>query len=210
MVRVWITSFVFVAQKRVSFFQIFLFFLNFLKATTTSTIPTTITTTTLLTTMAFNSSYPGIALNYSKNDLINAGFRNVYDKFYSVPLTTLEILGLRNSCNSNSILCAAGGLSDSNILNLVSCANCYSVLTKTNTNSPRFVGSAYWYLTEGKSFGFSKLSSINQNTADYNDHNDEYRLSWHLDYKDIGGWRVGSIILLNLDNRYKKYIYIHP
>lgn len=124
-------------------------------------------------------------------------------------MRTSEILAIKNICNNKSILCAAGGKSGSDILNLVSCANCYSVLTMTNLNVPHYVGSAYWYLTQNKSFGFSKYSSINQNTADNNNHDDIYRLSWHLDHNH-GGWRLGNIIWLNSDNNYKKYIFIRP
>ncbi|CAF1023597.1 unnamed protein product [Brachionus calyciflorus] len=37
----------------------------------------------------------------------------------------------KSYCNSNSILCAGGGLADSNILGLVACGNCFQILTNT-------------------------------------------------------------------------------
>ncbi|RMZ97522.1 kinesin kif17, partial [Brachionus plicatilis] len=102
---------------------------------------------------------------------------------------------------SNSVLCAAGGLANSDNLLLISCANCQVVLTPTIINSPVFLGSAYWYLTDGKSFGFAPDSTVNQHNADTHDTSSPYRLSWHLsgiDSSENGRYFVRTITLDDL------------
>lgn len=117
-----------------------------------------------------------------------------------------ELENIKSQCSNNSVLCAAGGLADSDWLLLISCANCYAVVQPTAINSPMFVGSAYWYLTENLSFGFAPNSTINQNLGDIYDTSSPYRLSWHLN--GFGGWRLGNLTNLDGDNNYKKYILI--
>ncbi|CAF1140042.1 unnamed protein product [Brachionus calyciflorus] len=83
-----------------------------------------------------------------------------------------------NLCNQNSILCVGGGLVNSDILEIVSCANCQSVLTDTERDTPVFFGSAYWYRTPSRSFGFylSPVYFIYQFSADYSDFENPLRL----------------------------------
>ena len=90
----------------------------------------------------------------------------VYEQFYSHSTMSTDLDNARSQCNTTSILCAAGGLVNSDILDLVACGNCYAVLSPTTLNSPVFVGSVYWYMTAGKSFGFSPNSIITKNSAD--------------------------------------------
>lgn len=65
------------------------------------------------------------------------------------------------------------------------------VLEPTELNVPKHVDSVWWYMTPGKSVGFSKSAVIKQVRADtWHDSEDAFRLSWHLTGK--GGYRVGS------------------
>ncbi|CAF1081140.1 unnamed protein product [Brachionus calyciflorus] len=111
----------------------------------------------------------------------------------------------KSNCCSNSILCVGGGSADSVILNLVACGNCLQILTNTTVNIPNLVGSVYWYMTPGVSFGFSPIYSITQNSADTYNTSDPLRLSWHF---NSGGWRLGTLTSLDSDTRYKKYILV--
>ncbi|CAF0727637.1 unnamed protein product [Brachionus calyciflorus] len=175
--------------------------------TTTATIPTT--TTRSSTTITFSNNYPGLVNNYSISLLTYNGFRIVYEALYSHRLNSSDLTGLRNQCNLNSVICVGGSKVGSSILHLAACANCLSVLTETPLNSPRKVGSAFWHFTPKESFGFAPNSEINQNNADFSNHYDNSRLSWHID-RNGGGWRLGSIIYLNNDTSHKRYIFIRP
>ncbi|CAF1097323.1 unnamed protein product, partial [Brachionus calyciflorus] len=150
--------------------------------------------------------YPGLRTNYYLNNLISLGFTLIYDQFYSHATTSLELDNIKNQCNINSILCVGGGLVNSTILDVVSCAICRSVLTPTELNKPDYVGSAYWYMTSPYCFGFSPVYNISQDLADNIDIENPLRLSWHLDGN--GGWRIGKVMHLNSDQSYKKYIFL--
>lgn len=132
-----------------------------------------------------------------------------------------DLQNARNQCNTGSILCVGGGLNNSDILKLVSCADCYKVLTQTTFNQV-IIGSAFWYMAHGKSFGFSPNYNI-QDRDSYNIHNlwDQLCLSWNLN-NTKGGFRLGDIQSFNDNvygepnsdsnqnflNEYKKYIFI--
>ena len=135
------------------------------------------------------------------------GFTKIYDHTYDYITTDSEILDLRNRCNAGSVLCVGGGIRGDDNMRLVACGNCLSVLSVTVLNTPNYVGSAYWYYTPTKSFGFSPTSSINQNSCDYIESNNNFRLCWHTD-NNSGGYRLGNIINLNSDSSYSKYVFL--
>ncbi|RNA35267.1 kinesin kif17 [Brachionus plicatilis] len=140
------------------------------------------------------------------NDLTGSGFSLVYNQNYSHATSMSDLENIKSQCSSNSVMCAAGGLANSDNLLLISCAKCHAVLTPTEINSPVFVGSAYWYMTDGSSFGFSPDSTIYQGSADILDQSSPYRLSWHLN--GYGGWRLGNRTYLTSNNNYRKYVLI--
>ncbi|CAF0922766.1 unnamed protein product [Brachionus calyciflorus] len=162
------------------------------------------TITTITTTAAFYYN-SGLATNYSISSMINNGFEKVFDKFYSHQTNYSDIANATRNCNSNSIFCAGGGLINSDFLDLVACGNCFQILTNTTLNTPKLVGSVYWYLTPGKSFGFSPSFKITQATSDTYNESDPLRLSWHID-QPLGGWRLGSLTLN--DERYRKVLMV--
>ncbi|CAF0949249.1 unnamed protein product [Brachionus calyciflorus] len=141
------------------------------------------------------------------NHLIGLGFSLIYDYYYSHATSSVELDNIKSQCLADSIICVGGGLVNSDLLELVSCANCLSVLATTQLNNPIFVGSAYWYRTPSRSFGFSPVYYINQNYVDVvQDSNNPFRLSWYLGGE--GGYRLGSFVTLHLSQNYKKYIFL--
>ena len=151
---------------------------------------------------------PGLETNVNMKDLTNSGFRLVYNYIYNHITTRAEILSIRSQCTSSTTICVGGNRYDEIFLRLVACANCLSVTTETTLNSPQFYGRAYWYFTNGQSFGFAPTNVINQGNADVYDQSSNLRLSWHLDGVS-GGWRIGNVITLNSDTTYIKKIYLN-
>ena len=116
--------------------------------------------------------------------------------------TTAEILNVRSQCTSSTIICVGGNRYDETFLRLVACANCLNATHQTILNEPAYYRGAYWYFTDGLSFGFSPNYTINQYSADYFDHSSNLRLSWHLQGSD--GWRLGNALWLSNETFYKK------
>jgi hypothetical protein len=66
------------------------------------------------------------------------------------------------------------------------------VLKRTaRKNKPHEHNGAWWYFTDGRSFGFAPDSTIDQQIADIHNGDDPKRLSWHLE-GDQGGYRAGD------------------
>ncbi len=92
----------------------------------------------------FFNKVPGLTNNVNQNDLINMGFRMVYNYPYNHPTTSTEILNIRSQCSLNTLMCVGGSSIYNDLLLLVlACANCLSVTTQTIINQPIFSGSAY-------------------------------------------------------------------
>lgn len=58
------------------------------------------------------------------------------------------------------------------------------------------------------SFGFAPNDKINQTTADSYDKTDTLRLSWHLDLKFWGGYRLGNVFINPNEDKFDKYVYL--
>lgn len=151
----------------------------------------------------------------SIDDMKSQGYEIVYDVLYSSYGPTLaELNAIRLKCSDESVLCAGGAAVASDNLLLVSCGNCFAVLTETPLNKPVLNNGAYWYLTDKKSFGFSPSSNIKQDNADWYDCDkarkkctDDKRLSWWLSGR--GGARLGKISHHESSlNNYRKIIMI--
>lgn len=104
-------------------------------------------------------------------------------------------------------MCVGGNRPLDALLRVIACANCLNVTTQTLLNQPKFHGQAYWYFTANSSFGYSPTTTINQNSADNYDNSSNLRVSWHLD-KNVGGWRLGSLVWLNEDMIYYKKVFL--
>ena len=139
------------------------------------------------------------------DELINDGFKFVYDQLYSHVTTNQELYNIKTKCNNKeSIICVGGSDGLNTTLHLVSCGSCLEILTTAVLDKPRLVNGVWWHFTPDKSFGFAPSSSIRQYNYDCydcsncnNDYNicpDSNRLSWKL--SDVfnggnGGFRLG-------------------
>ena len=143
-----------------------------------------------------------LASNILIDELLNQGFKTVYDQLYSHQATGNELTNVKSQCNPNSIICD-GGADGYNTLLLVSCGSCLDIVTTTPENQPRLVNGAWWYFTPDKSFGFAPNSTINQIFVDKFDCDritwsyckDSNRLSWYLNddgWTGWTGWRLGT------------------
>ena len=128
---------------------------------------------------------------------------------YFTPADDLD--SINYNCTNTSVLCVGGSKSDSiDLLQIVSCGNCFSVLNKTIGN---FESGAYWYNSPSHSFGFSSNSTIQLNNCDISDCTrnpwnctSKNSICWHL--IGVGGWRLGSIVGLNTNTAYFKFIFL--
>lgn len=159
---------------------------------------------------SFAQYYPtGIVENISEQTLISNGWIKHYEQTYGTPIpdpeTTLKPTG------QYTIL--AGKSSGSNTITLAAAAPTSDVFTQTALNAPRLVNGSYWYYRPvdmgfgGGSMGFAESSTINQMTADTQSQDLNTRLSWHIVYTGIGGYRLGSIVGLNNSNDYIKQVW---
>jgi len=179
---------------------------------TTTTTPTTTTTKTTTTTTPF--IVIGIARNVSLSKMISSGYSLVSDQTYSYMTNSVEMSDFGKRCTSSSYMCLGGGRIGSDIMDLVGCGNCLTILKRTPLNTPTFNSGAYWYFSDETSIGFSDTNLIKQSSADtadcvngsFNSCLNEKKLSWHLG--SSGGWRLGKITELNSSTAYKKYILL--
>ena len=167
----------------------------------------------------------GTALTISSDQLVSFGYTLIYNKPYSWPTTTAEIVTIGKQCNLTSVICVATADLSGTLL-LAACGNCLAITTTTDLNSPMFVDGIWWYFTpgilfdklnlfknylnkklllKGVSFGFSPTMQIKQKDADLNSFLGQYRLSWHL--MGSGGWRVGLLVKV-YDEVHSKCIFI--
>lgn len=152
-----------------------------------------------------------LSYNIPIEELLDQGYENVYDFYYSLKTTSTELINIRSKCNNNSILCAGGSAVGSDSLILVSCGYCLSVLNETVPLRPVLNNGAYWYfsyVSGSSSFGFSPIFNIYQrNCDDYDNYQDNSTICWHINLA-VGGWRLGKIWNLDLSNTYKKLLYL--
>ena len=147
----------------------------------------------------------GIQNNVHVSKLTKNGYSYVYEKPYNHKTTSSEMDEINKSCLSTTNLCLGGRDSTNDVLLVVSCGLCSVVFTKTPKNTPNLHNGAYWYYTPDGSMGFSPNSTVNQTSADAFDQSNNQRVSWHLNVGS-GGYRLGSLNVLNNDSRYYKLI----
>ena len=140
------------------------------------------------------------------SNMLRQGYSQVYDYTYDHATTLTELSSILSNCRFNSILCVGGSSVSSDVMLLVSCGDCQSILTQTSLNNPTLINGAYWYMTSDKSFGFSDSSTISQNSCDTEGGN--FRICWHLS-GGSGGYRLGSLTGLNSEKNYRKLIFVY-
>ena len=150
--------------------------------------------------IAYIVSLSGFYTNIYTSFFATSGYSLIYNQTYNWATTSSEINSFRSQCTASSILCVGGG--DSSTITLAACGNCFVVTNQTVRNVPVLDSGVWWYYTSPYSFGFSQVSSINQNNADTYTDSSAYRLSWHLD-NNSGGWRLGDSISLYSETIFK-------
>lgn len=183
----------------------------------TSSTPISSTSSTFSFTLSqnksqnFNNSIKVYSLeqNITISEVIDQGYTVIYNYTYSHASTSFELNQIYKMCKTNTIICAGGSLINSNILLLLSCGNCKSILKEANINITLLDNGAYWYFTRNYGFGFAPNSTILLSTCDKFDTSNKLRLCWHLD-QNLGGWRLGSLVwFLNTNNNFSKYLFIY-
>ena len=151
-----------------------------------------------------------LAHNVSLESMKQQGYTVAYDYLYSHWTKYSKLNEIRSKCLPETLLCAGGAAAGSDILLLVSCGKCQSVLTPTPRDLPVLNNGAYWYFTEGDSFGYSPTQNIKQDDADWYDCEietnivsrtiknckDDKRLSW-----DISNYRGTTLITGSIQER---------
>jgi len=125
--------------------------------------------------------------------MISQGYTKVYDTLYSQLTTLTELNNILSICSVNSILCAGGAAVGSDNFLLVSCGKCQSILMPTPRDSPVFNNGAYWYLTNGLSFGFSNVYTIIQGNCDNYDYSNNLKLCWNMGCSVSCTYRLGKL-----------------
>jgi hypothetical protein len=116
-----------------------------------------------------------LAHNVPTSDLTNQGFKLIYFYPYSHTSYLDEFIQINSSCSINTFLCVGGKEEGSDSILLISCGKCSLIFTVTSLNMPNYVNGAYWYFNS-LSFGFSKISTINQTSCDANSLTDNNKL----------------------------------
>ena len=110
-------------------------------------------------------------------------------------------------------LCIGAREVGKDVLLVAAMAKRQDVLKRTSTSSEVHQSNGvYWYCCPGKSFGFSRHPRVDLRSADTEDQDGDYRLSWHLG-TDTGGWRAGmrKNLVRERGGRFEKLIfYLRP
>ncbi|CAF0892118.1 unnamed protein product [Adineta ricciae] len=130
------------------------------------------------------------------------GWLLVFDQPYSHRTRTEDLNQIAGICR-NDVLVAA---SFNKTISVAAVGPAKILTLNTTWNRPEQFGQVYWYRTNGKSFGFSPLSTIRQTSGDNEDLSSSLRLSWILD-QNTGGYRAGTTRLLTNDSIWRKVIY---
>lgn len=161
------------------------------------------------------SKVTGIAKDVSIKAMLSSGYWLVYNNTYGHISKSSEMDEIGKRCKGSTSLCLAGGETGSDNLNLIACGNCFIILQRKLINKPILDSGVYWHFNQGNSIGFSDTSLIRQAQTNIQDcdaslsscPNDNI-LSWRLDNSVAGGFRLGSIIWLNFDTNYRKYVFL--
>ena len=146
---------------------------------------------------------PGLVNNLSRSTLAKLGYQNVDERPSGSWTNFNSIFGQKTYCNAKTVLCFGGGLTDSDTISVLACANCFDITTiNTTLNQPLLFGQAYWYLSTAYSFGFAPNETISQNTGyDNFDPSNEQRVSIQFSSSNT---RVGRFIL---NQNFSTYFY---
>jgi hypothetical protein len=152
--------------------------------------------------------WEGVELNVSMDRLLKGGWKLHETMLYNQPTKTEHL-----DPGKGEWLCIGAREVGKDVLLVAAMAKRHDVLRRTTGPSDvNRSNGVYWYCCPGKSFGFSRHSRVDLRSADTEDTDGDYRLSWHLD-SDSGGWRAGmrKNLVREIGTRYEKVIfYLKP
>ena len=152
--------------------------------------------------------WEGVELNVSMDRLLKGGWKLHEAMLYNQPTKTEHL-----DPGKGEWLCIGAREVGKDVLLVAAMAKRRDVLRRTSGSTDlNQSNGVYWYCCPGKSFGFSRYPRVDLRSADTEDTDGEYRLSWHLD-SDSGGWRAGmkKNLVREAGTRYEKVIfYLSP
>jgi len=145
--------------------------------------------------------FRGVLLDLPEN-FLNEGWIKHYDAPYAHRTTLENLQGVPSS--AEYVFVGARGPSGRIALGAVGLR--HIVLNRTTENNTREDNGVYWYLRDGRAFGFAPNASINLSSADITTSEESERLSWLVDVGH-GGWRAGATKHLYEDSNWRKLLY---
>lgn len=148
--------------------------------------------------------WEGVEINVSMDRLLKGGWKLHETMLYNQPTKTENL-----DPGKGEWLCIGAREVGKDVLLVAAMAKRQDVLRTTSTaNEVNQSNGVYWYCCPGKSFGFSKHPRVDLRSADTEDTDGEYRLSWHLD-SDSSGWRAGmkKNLVREAGARYEKLVF---
>lgn len=155
----------------------------------------------------------GVQNDVTFEELSDWGWTLCYSGSYS---DTESISFMFQDCDGDFLI-IGGGVSGFEVVDTMAAGHRDDILTYTPKNMTTIGNNVQWYYN-ASSMGFAGLDrAIDQNTADYNDHSDRSRLSWHTWDENqsqdpnnepaevFGGWRAGNNT--DLGDGWSRYIF---
>jgi len=145
----------------------------------------------------------GVQINYNQLTLIKAGWKTWSDFPYSHHTVLKDIQPVSGEC----VMWGSKRNSGMTTLALAAFGRRKTIEGKRRV----FENGVNWYTEYGKSNGFTKHKSVSLNSADTQNLQSEFRLSWHLHKRGrVGGYRSGRTKGLNGDSRWRKVVMYGP
>ena len=151
----------------------------------------------------------GICNYMTDRALAQAGYSVCYEKPYAWHTSKTELL---TYCSNGYSYFVGAKLSNATGIFMLGAFGTPSIFKDTYSSSypQQDEAGAYWYMVDGKGFGFSSSPTINLRACDdIKSKGCGSRLCWHIDGYS-GGYRAGCQVALNNDVGWMKVIYYIP
>lgn len=147
-----------------------------------------------------------IKRNIDYQELLDAGWKAIYNFPFSHSTTFDELANLKDKYGDDAAICCLGKKANSNEVVLAAFGPYKQVLTPSDSKSvAKQHGEVFWYYVKGESFGFAEASNISLGSADTV--SGEKRMSWHL--SGGGGYRIGDNTNLNGSSDFEKILMVY-
>merc|ERR1740130_2514804 len=146
----------------------------------------------------------GVQINYNQLTLQNKGWKVWSDQPYKHSTTKKDIQPTSGEC----IMWASKRSSGTTTLAVAAFGRRTAIKNKRRV----WENGVYWYTRKSKrgSNGFAPNGRVSLNSADTENSDGSKRLSWHLGYKRVGGYRSGNSKGLNSNGNWRKVVMYGP